>query len=98
MAALLPRRHGDYATQAPKIRDLADLDGRYYNPVFAAYAAGIAAGDQFGCFRPKNGLSRAEACTLFLRAGLPSAPVKPNPTPTPSVTVRGACRKTAGSR
>lgn len=89
MAALLPDATGDYATQAPKIRDLADLDGRYYNPVFAAYAAGIAAGDQFGCFRPKNGLSRAEACTLFLRAGLPSAPVKPDPTPTPSVTVRG---------
>lgn len=68
MKAFLPDASGDYASQAGKLQDLSDLDGRYYEPVFAAYASGMVKGDADGCFRPKSGLSRAEACTLFQRA------------------------------
>ena len=95
MNALLPGAAGDYTTESAKIRDFSDLDGRYYNAVLAAYAAGIVTGDDKGCFHPKDGLSRAEACALFLRAGDESArqeaqPVPdPAPVPTPAETVRG---------
>lgn len=68
MKALLPNEHGDYAQQAPKIRDLSNLDGRYYDAVFAAYAAGITEGDNTGSFHAKDGLSRAEACAIIERA------------------------------
>ncbi len=69
MKALLPDAHGDYGTEAPKIHDLPSLDGRYYDPVFAAYASGIVTGDAATRnFRPKDGLSRAEACILIQRA------------------------------
>ena len=90
MKALLPGEKGEYSQQAPKIRDLPDLDGRYYDSVFAAYAAGISEGDEKGCFNPKSGLTRAEACALISRAGkksdlspgtdepyIPANPVKP---------------------
>ena len=93
MKALLPGARGEYSQQAPKIRDLSDLDGRYYEAVFAAYAAGIVTGDDSGCFHARDALTRAEACALIQRAmaqsnrspapdtpSLPSAP----PTPAPS--------------
>jgi len=79
MKAILPDAAGDYNTQSAKMRDFSALDGRYYNAVLAAYAAGIVTGDNNGNFRPLSGLSRAEACTLFLRAEDESArqPVRP---------------------
>ncbi len=87
MKGLLPDARGEYAQQAPKIRDLSTLDGRYYDAVFAAYAAGIVVGDNTGCFRARDGLSRAEACALIQRAtkqlALPSAPDTSNPQATP---------------
>ena len=95
MNALLPGATGDYATESAGIRDFSDLDGRYYNAVLAAFAAGIVTGDDKGCFHPRDGLSRAEACALFLRAGDESArqdaqPVPdPVPSPAPAETVRG---------
>ena len=43
MRALLPEVRGTYQEQAGKIRDLSELNGRYYDGVFAAYAAGVTA-------------------------------------------------------
>jgi len=95
MKALLPDARGEYSQQAPKIRDLSSLDGRYYDAVFAAYAAGVVSGDKSGGFRAKSGLTRAEACALIQkgreRSSSPSTPgetvppVVPEPS-TPSAT------------
>lgn len=65
MRAFLPDARGDYNTESAKIRDFQALDGRYYEAVLAAYAAGVVSGDPDGNFRPKGSLSRAEACVLF---------------------------------
>ena len=62
MKAFLPEARGDYMTESRKIADFAQLDGRYYEAVLAAYATGVVRGDSGGTFRPKSGLSRAEAC------------------------------------
>ena len=93
MRALLPEARGDYASQASKIRDLSELDGRYYDAVFAAYAAGVTKGDDSGCFHAKDSLTRAEACAIIQRAAdrspLPSGggettePQPPAPAPQP---------------
>ena len=65
MRAFLPDARGDYSTESAKIRDFSALDGRYYDAVLAAYAAGVVSGDPGGNFRPLGSLSRAEACVLF---------------------------------
>ena len=94
MKALLPQARGDYAAQSPKIKDFSALDGRYYDAVLAAYASGVVHGDPDGSFRPKDTLSRAEACTLFqnaakAQAGQPPVPSPPPaPSPAPSVQPR----------
>ena len=69
MRALLPDARGDYVTESAKIKDFSGLDGRYYEAVLAAYSSGVVHGDPDGAFRPLDGLSRAEACTLFQNAG-----------------------------
>jgi len=93
MKGLLPGQRGEYAQQAPGIRDLSDLDGRYYDAVFAAYAAGVVTGDDKGSFHAKDGLTRAEACALIQRgtqrmggvpAPTPSALPEVSPTPSPA--------------
>ena len=94
MKALLPQARGDYNTESAKMADFSSLDGRYYEAVLAAYAAGVVNGDDRGNFNPRSHLSRAEACALFLRAGDESArgqtrPVQPAPVPAPGETVRG---------
>lgn len=101
MRALLPEVRGDYTAESRKLRDFARLDGRYYEPVLAACAAGVVKGDDQGNFNPQNGLSRAEACILFQRAlklyreggqtpAGPEEPAVPLPeVPQPAVTVRG---------
>lgn len=68
MRAFLPNASGDYLTESRKIKDFSQVDGRYYDTLLAAYAEGIAAGDPDGSFRPRSGLSRAEACALICRA------------------------------
>lgn len=68
MRALLPDVRGDYAAESAKIRDFSALDGRYYEPVLAAYASGLIVGDDEGRFRPTDTLTRAEACAIFARA------------------------------
>jgi aryl-phospho-beta-D-glucosidase BglC (GH1 family) len=94
MRAFAPDASGDYNTESVKMNDFTALDGRYYNTTFAAYATGMAQGDSNGNFRPKSGLTRAEACTLIMRAfdkfGTDSDSV-PNDTetPSPSATVKG---------
>ena len=95
MRALLPDERGDYSTEAAKITDLAALDGRYYEAVFAAYASGIVRGDASGPFRPKSGMSRAETCVIIQRAmaktgGGVSQPEPPTQPPEQPVTaIRG---------
>lgn len=93
MRALLPQVRGDYNTESVKLRDFAQLSGRYYEPVLAAYAAGVVSGDGAGNFRPLSSLSRAEACVLFQNAGAGGqspAPVPvPDPAPQPVRTVQG---------
>ncbi len=93
MKGLLPDARGEYAQQAPKIRDLSTLDGRYYEAVFAAYAAGVVVGDDKGSFHAQEGLTRAEACALIQRgtqqmgntpATVPSALPSTQPTPEPA--------------
>lgn len=80
MKALLPEARGDYAQQAHKLQDLSDLNGRYYDAVFAAYAAGVVTGDDRGYFHPQQGLTRAEACAIIQRA---TAQRTPSDTPQP---------------
>lgn len=95
MRALLPDARGDYSTESPKISDFSQLDGRYYDAVFAAYAAGVVVGDSTGTFRPRAGLSRAETCILIQRARqkmdgrLPDAPDVPAVPDSPVQTVQG---------
>ena len=93
--ALLPQVRGDYNTESAKIKDFSLLDGRYYEPVLAAYAAGVVNGDNLGNFNPRGRLNRAEACALFQRtltlAGAPGpvSPAEPTETLGPAVTARG---------
>ncbi len=97
MRALLPQVRGDYTTESQKIRDFDQLDGRYYEPVLAAYSSGVVTGSNSGNFNPKGELSRAEACALLLQAmrlseagGTAAPPAPPQPElPLPAVTVRG---------
>lgn len=94
MKAFLPGAQGDYNTESRKIEDFSKLDGRYYETVLAAYAEGIVVGDPDGSFRPRDGLSRAEACALVCRAtkkaNTPDAPpYEPDTPPTPVETRKG---------
>lgn len=96
MNGLLFERVGqyDYNTESAKIKDFSDLDGRYYNAVLSAYAAGIVTGDATGNFRPKDGLSRAEVCALLQRVeGGTSTPSIPTTEPAviaDGVSIHGA--------
>ncbi len=91
MKAFLPNAQGDYNTASKQIRDFSQLDGRYYDAVFAAYMVGVVTGYPNGDFKPKGSLTRAEACALVVRAtrlaGTPSQPggtTTPTATPTPT--------------
>ena len=88
MKAFFPDRRGDYNTQSAKIRDFSTLNGRYYEPVLAAYEAGVVNGDSQGNFNPTAGMTRAEACAIVQRSvNLGEAPQVPagsdTQTPTP---------------
>lgn len=97
MRALLPNATGDYTTQSQKIKDFSLLSGRYYETVLAAYETGVIIGDNTGTFRPTSALSRAEACTIILRAirltgtspGKPDTPVVPDVPVTPDAPIHG---------
>ena len=94
MRALLPQVRGDFNTESPKLKDFPQLDGRYYEPVLAAYAAGVVRGDADGNFHPKSSLSRAEACIMLQKAmklagGAPLEPEDPVPPEQPAVKVGG---------
>lgn len=81
MRAMLPDKRGDYNTESAKIADFSELDGRYYESVLAAYSCGVLAGDDSGRFKPKSGLTRAEACAIVVRALKLTGgrPVEPTP-------------------
>lgn len=68
MRALLPEARGDYMTESQKISDFAQLNGRYYESVLAAYATGVIRGTSGGAFNPLGNLTRAEACAIIRRA------------------------------
>jgi len=91
MKAFAPDLRGDYNTESAKIKDFAQLDGRYYEPVLAAYSAGIVNGDNEGNFNPKGNLKRSEACALITRAmdklGIDPGVTTPTPTPPPTPTL-----------
>lgn len=97
MRAFLPEVRGNYLTESRKIGDFAQLDGRYYEPVLAAYAAGVVSGDARGNFNPTGGLSRGAACILFqnvlkaaAKEGRPAPDAAPAPVPAAGVgTARG---------
>lgn len=103
MKALLPGRGYDHNVESRKLNDFAALNGRYYETVLGAYAAGVVTGDGAGNFRPLDGLTRAEACILFQRAlarrqeGTPPLPgpealppeTSPSPPPRPAVALSG---------
>ena len=92
MRAFLPDLRGDYNTQSARIRDFDALDGRYYDSVLAAYAAGVVGGDPDGAFRPLGSLSRAETCVLVQNAAgrrESAVPERTEPAPRPVRTVQG---------
>ena len=95
MKALLPDRRGDYNTESAKMKDFAQLNGRYYDTVLAAYACGVVCGDSYGRFNPKKSLTRAEACTIIYSAlgqmdAAPSpSPGEPDLPPEPVETISG---------
>lgn len=68
MKALLPGTAYDYNTESAKIKDFSKLDGRYYEGVLGAYAAGVVSGYPDGTFRPNGRLTRAEACSMVCKA------------------------------
>lgn len=95
MKAFLPDKTGDYNQVSGAVRDFAQLDGRYYDAVIAAYTNGVVCGDDNGNLNPKSSITRAEACAIIMRAakikgGLKPYEEEPAPTPAaPSVTRKG---------
>lgn len=94
MRAFLPDAKGDYNTVYNGVGDFAQLDGRYYEPVIAAYCNGVVYGDDKGNLNPKSNLTRAEACAIIMRAAdmaggaEPYVPTATNP-PVATVTRSG---------
>lgn len=88
MRALLPNETGDYNTESAKISDFSQLSGRYYSKVLAAYACGVAQGDNEGRFLPLGSLTRAQACAVIQRA-LNISGSTPAPEPETPVTSEG---------
>lgn len=88
MRALLPTKTGDYSTESAKISDFSQLCGRYYSKVLAAYACGVAQGDNEGRFLPLSSLTRAQACAVIQRA-LNISGSTPAPEPETPVTSEG---------
>ena len=84
MRAYYPNTAYDFNTESAKLRDFAQLDGRYYNEVLGAYALGLAAGDEHGDFDPKGALTRAAACMLLWRAEKGAAPAPRPAAPEPA--------------
>ena len=85
MKAFLPDKRGDYNALYSSAPDFADLDGRYYDPVIAAFSEGVVQGDEHGRINPKSSLTRAEACAIITRAADKKGNLTPfiEPTPTP---------------
>ncbi len=95
MKAFAPEARGEYSTWAGKIKDFQELDGRYYEGVFAAYQEGIFRGNGDGTLQPKRGMTRAECCAVLDRAlnRYPQDGDAPAPTPRPPVPVSGGAAK-----
>lgn len=58
------------AITAASIPDYANIDGAYQSAIVQAYQLGLTVGvDSKGTFSPKSDLNRAQAATMFVRAG-----------------------------
>ncbi len=68
MKAFAPQAKGEYNKWSSQIKDFSSLSGRYYDVTFAAYEVGIVKGDSEGCYRGNEGMTRAEACVMIMRA------------------------------
>lgn len=77
MKAFLPDERGDYNTVSGSVKDFAQLDGRYYDSVIAAYSNGIVFGDDNGNLNLQSSLTRAEACAIIMRAANKKGNLKP---------------------
>ena len=68
MNAFFKDERGDYNRESSSVSDFAQLDGRYYDSMIAAYCKGIVYGDDKGSLNPKSSITRAEACAIIMRA------------------------------
>lgn len=86
MKALLPSAQGEYQKEAVKIKDLALLDGRYYDAVFAAYASGVVESDIHGNFSPKQNITKGEVSVMIYRTVHSVQEIKKQETDQESIT------------
>ncbi|MBE6908570.1 MAG: S-layer homology domain-containing protein [Ruminococcaceae bacterium] len=63
--------------QLQDIPDWKKIDDKYSRAVWQAYNAGLLTGFEDGTFRPKEILTRAQACAILNRAGYTTAAEKP---------------------
>ena len=94
MNAFFKDERGDYNRVSSSVSDFAQLDGRYYDSMIAAYCKGIVYGDDKGNLNPKSSITRAEACAIIMRAASMKGDLKPyEPTvteqPKPQTTRKG---------
>ena len=94
MNAFFKEERGDYNRVSSSVSDFAQLDGRYYDSMIAAYCKGIVYGDDKGNLNPKSSITRAEACAIIMRAASMKGDLKPyEPTvteqPKPQTTRKG---------
>lgn len=93
MKAFLPDKRGDYNRVHSAVKDFAQLDGRYYDSVIAAYCEGIVYGDDNGNLNPKDSLTRAEACAIIMRAANKRGGLTPYETAAPDTAKPVSSRK-----
>lgn len=77
MNAFFKDERGDYNRVSSSVSDFAQLDGRYYDSMIAAYCKGIVYGDDKGNLNPKSSITRAEACAIIMRAASMKGDLKP---------------------
>ena len=77
MNAFFKEERGDYNRVSSSVSDFAQLDGRYYDSMIAAYCKGIVYGDDKGNLNPKSSITRAEACAIIMRAASMKGDLKP---------------------
>ena len=95
MKAFLPDAKGDY-NDAAKAPDFAELDGRYYDSVFAAVTNGVVFGDDKGNLNPKSNITRAEACAIIMRAANKKGNLSPYEAPAATEAPKPVTERSGG--